>query len=136
MGVFEPKWADLRFIEDSDSATLLEPLVYKVWYKNKEYRFRAPKGFTTDGASIPHWAWPIIGPPMREDYLKSAIIHDFLYRINGCSRKFADDIFYLGMKDCGVPTWKAYAMFLAVRVGGWIGWNKYRRQDGLRKEEG
>lgn len=38
--------------------------------------WQADAGDCTDGASIPAWAQPIIGPPMTPQYLPAAVLHD------------------------------------------------------------
>ena len=38
-----------------------------------------PQGFWTDGASIPRFAWSIVGTPFESDYLQGAVLHDWLY---------------------------------------------------------
>jgi hypothetical protein len=40
----------------------------------------APKGYKTDGASIPPIFWPIIGFPFTGYYVSAAIIHDVYAR--------------------------------------------------------
>lgn len=39
--------------------------------------YTVPKGYITDGASVPRIFW-FIYPPNRPDYLPAAIIHDYL----------------------------------------------------------
>ena len=82
-----------------------------------------PEGFVSDGASIPRWAWPIVGPPLRGKHLEPAVVHDYL-----CERSFklvdyearvmADAAFFLLLKRFGVPYWKRALMYVAVRFWG------------------
>ena len=49
-----------------------------------EYRgtvYIVPKGFSTDGASIPRFLWPLFGTPMEVPRLYVALLHDYLYTI-------------------------------------------------------
>lgn len=74
-----------------------------------------PAGFITDLASVPrlplaYWAF---GNRAR----RAAILHDWLYS-EGWPRDWADSMFYAAALAEGVPKAAAYAMWLAVRVGG------------------
>lgn len=77
----------------------------------------APKGFKTNFASIPQWAWSLIGAPWGR-YGKAAVIHDFVYQKGVYTRKECDFIFLLGMEACQVERLKRYSMYYAVRLGG------------------
>ena len=49
-------------------------------------KFILPKGYTTDGASVPRVFWSLY-PPYKPEWLTACVIHDFL-----CSRAIhADD---------------------------------------------
>lgn len=78
-----------------------------------------PRGFISDGASIPKAAWWIIGSPFDE-YLEASIIHDFLYSAQNTSysRDEADFIFKELMWNTGVSRPKLLAMHAAVRLFG------------------
>lgn len=82
---------------------------------------RIPKGFITDGASIPKFAWSIIGGPLGR-YAAAAVVHDYLYHKKIYSRSKADAIFLEAMGVLKVPWWKRRTMWLAVRMAGWIPW--------------
>ena len=50
-------------------------------------KFILPKGYTTDGASVPRLFWSLY-PPYKPEWLTACVIHDFL-----CSRAIhADNI--------------------------------------------
>jgi len=57
----------------------------------------APEGFVTDLASIPPALWPVLPPTGR--YAYPAIIHDYLYWFQPCSRDQADMVLKLAMQD-------------------------------------
>lgn len=80
---------------------------------------RVPKGFVTDGASIPRVFWNILSP--FGDYFGAAVIHDFLYsKFNkDFSRDEADAIFLEGMTASGVPFLRRTTIYTAVRLFGW-----------------
>ena len=82
--------------------------------------FTIPKGFITDFASVPRCFWSLI-PPMGR-YGKAALLHDYLYNTKSVSRREADRIFLETMFLMGVSRWKAYVMYVAVRVFGWLRW--------------
>lgn len=80
-----------------------------------------PKGKVTDFASVPRILWGLIPPYGR--YTEASVVHDYLYSI-GYNRKQADKIFYELMLKAEVNKFKAYTMFKAVRLFGWIPYNK------------
>ena len=82
------------------------------------------KSGTTDGASIPKWAQPIIGDQYDESYLKAAIVHDhYCYKENHV-RSWRDThrMFYDALLDLGVGNIKAKVMYFAVYWKGpkWV----------------
>ena len=95
---------------------------YHVGHEGSGEVVTVPKGFLTDGASIPRIFWVFVGPPWGK-YGYAAIVHDYLYHIKIYTRKRSDQIFYEAMGVLGVSTWKRRVMFTAVRLVGWIPWN-------------
>lgn len=79
----------------------------------------APRGFLSDGASIPKPAWSIIGSPMDE-YLEEAVIHDLLYSSwnHEYTRSEADLIFRELMWNNDISRVKLSTMWLMVRLFG------------------
>lgn len=74
------------------------------------------KGFVTDFASVPrvpvaYWLFADVGQ-------EAAVIHDFLYTEGKLPRKLADEIFLEALEACGVPAWRRWPMYLAVRTFG------------------
>lgn len=105
-GPVRAEWAS-----DGRTMTLLEDFSYT---DRKKRTWTAPKGMTLDGASIPRWAWPIIGGPFEGRYRDASVIHDA-----GCMLKWAPwpdvhEVFYWGMLDSGVEEWRAKIMYVAV----------------------
>ena len=95
-------------------------------------------GATTDLGSVPQIAWSLGFPPDGVG-VPAYIVHDLLYRTKGTcewsgmtwrtrkapyTRAEADAILRRGLIACGVPTWRATAIWAAVRVGGVTGWGK------------
>lgn len=81
-----------------------------------------PAGFETDLASIPRMFTGLI--PVNGRHRNAAIVHDYLYvsKPDWCSRAMADGIFLEAMAVLGEAGWRRYAMYAAVRVGGWVYW--------------
>jgi len=82
-------------------------------------------GTTSDGASIPRFAWRIIGCPFTGKYTFIAYWHDKMYAAEVMERDIIDDLFYEGMLYYGVEEWRAYSMYKAVRVGGGRTWDRH-----------
>lgn len=80
-------------------------------YKKEIY---IPKGFITDGMSIPKWLQPIIGEPFEGNTLRAAIVHDYLCHYQSESQAFTHGIFREILKLDGVSKWKRNAAWLGV----------------------
>ena len=107
---------------------------YHVGDENSLEIIKVPKGFITDGASIPKFAWSILGGPMGE-YSAAAVVHDYCYKYKLYTRKRCDYIFYEAMQVLEVPFWKRWLMYHAVRTFAWLGWNAHRRRERKKLEE-
>lgn len=93
--------------------------------------FIFPKGFKSDGASIP-WLFQLFVSPYEGDTLNAALVHDALYSAKGhfkigkheyhLTRVQTDRLFKRIMRSSHVPKWKYNAYWLAVRIGGWYPW--------------
>ena len=91
-----------------------------------------PQGFVTDYASIPEGPLRARFIPTGQ-YGRAAVIHDYLYWTQLCSRDQADRIFLLAMIESKVPAATRSEMYEAVRLGGqssWLG-NQQERHLGL-----
>lgn len=79
---------------------------------------------TTDGASIPSWAQPIIGDAYDASFLKAAIVHDhYCYKENRVRTwRQTHRMFYDALNDLGVDPIKAKIMYFAVYWRGprWV----------------
>jgi len=74
------------------------------------------KGFRCDAASIPRVLWGIYPPWARSN--RAAVLHDYLYTVQTCSRERADALFREALLSCGVSSVRAWIMWRAVRLGG------------------
>ena len=90
------------------------------------YDIVIPKGFMCDLASIPRIFQLLI--PVNDEHREAAVLHDWLYVQRGAvgknrlTRKQCDRMFLIAMEETGVPAWKRYSMYFAVRAGGWGAW--------------
>lgn len=103
---------------DNEYWILGEPLTFMVDTRV----FQIPKGFTTDGASIPEvgqllTGWTRWDPPQRW----AAIIHDWLYCAD-VTKDYADHAFRAALLAEGANWWMRTVMYRAVR---WFGHNAY-----------
>ncbi len=122
MGKFEGQYK----IEEYTAYTF-KTLAELSYTTNKGIIHIVPINFITDGASIPKLFWSIIGSPFTGLYKKPSLIHDELYSSQKFKRKYADRVFYDGMKDKGVSFWKRKVMYFAVRSCGWKPWNRHKK---------
>ncbi|WP_060613809.1 DUF1353 domain-containing protein [Pseudomonas brassicacearum] len=75
---------------------------------------------TTDGASIPKWAQPIIGDAYDASFLKAAIVHDHYCYEENRVRSWVEThrMFYYALIDLGIDKVKAKTMYFAVFTFG------------------
>lgn len=102
---------------------ILAPLVWN----RIGYSVTVPAGFATDLASVPRILWRVI-PPWTAN--RCAVLHDFLYYTGSLTRAECDIEFYRAMEAEEISGWRALAMWLGVRIGGWVAWRNHRRRDG------
>lgn len=81
----------------------------------------APKDMLTDFASVPRFP-PLTFALCGDMGHPAAVIHDSLYTSQVLPRPMADDVLLEALQVCGVPAWKARAMWAAVRVAGGSHW--------------
>lgn len=107
-------------IEEQDAFQwrLIQPLIYEGEFDT----FTVPAGTWTDLASIPRILW-IVLPPIGA-HNKAAVLHDRLYRTQPVSRKDADGIFRRILKESYVGFKARWAMYLGVRLFGWLAWRE------------
>lgn len=110
----------LRVGDGLDDWTLVVPLVYE---SRAGRTYTVPPDFTTDLASIPRLAQPLV--PVNGRHRAAAILHDWLYATQTTTRAEADRLFLEAMADSGVGWVKRQAMYAAVRVGGWVAWRRH-----------
>ena len=82
--------------------------------------FTVPKGFVTDGATIPKIFWNILPPVHR--YFPAAIVHDYL--LSTGTRSFADRHFKIALKELDISKVRRFIMHAAVRLNSRINYPK------------
>jgi hypothetical protein len=99
---------------------LLEDFVVRILPEPSGWVVSVPKGYKTDGASIPRFAWPIVGPPLYVPYFPASIIHDYLCDTADTyeQRVLADAVFFLLLQRLHIEVWRRTVMYLAVRWWG------------------
>ncbi len=116
---------------DGEYWILREPMHFEIG-KTNEFII-VPKGFVTDFASAPFLLKPLF--PKSGRYIVAAIVHDYLYWNQSCTKEQADSIFELAMKDAEIGSLQRKTMWAAVDNFGGEAWenNLRRKIDGYLK---
>lgn len=117
---------DLTFDEprlelvDDETHRLVED--WRVEFRGHAWTVRA--GFETDGASIPWLLQLVCGSPNRKPRLFAALVHDAAYSgiLGDMPRDLADDIYRDMQIALGIPAWRAWVEWCALRVFGGPHW--------------
>lgn len=72
-----------------------------------------PKGFQTDGASLPPLLRQYVSP--YGDYFPAAVLHDYLLEKGECTREEAAHWFRKALRHQGMPSWVERPFYWAVR---------------------
>ncbi len=114
--------------DDGEYWVLGSELVFTI--RETGQRIVVPRGFVTDFASVPRIFWTFF--PKHGEYTRAAIVHDFLYWQQQCTREQADELFDIVMADSDVDTTSRYTIYAAVRVWGDDAWegNTEAKADG------
>ncbi len=107
------------------------------------FSLTVPKGFRSDGASVPRLLWSVIGLTPDGPIRAGALLHDFIYRYGGempagsfrvyvrgewaasaqpITRRRADWILRHFAQAAGISPRRALLVWTGVRVGGWWSW--------------
>lgn len=113
---------------DPGEWVLLSPLRWS----GEEWNIIVPDGFITDLASIPKVFRGVFD--QNGASRRSAVLHDWLYCSQICSRRTADYLFLCAMKADGVGFVTRRLMYTAVRAGGWRYYGQ-REGMGLQNED-
>ena len=114
---------DFKPFVDGRNWIVREPLTYKVGISQDS--ITVPVGFVTDLASIP----PALQSFIQQNgpYLLPAVVHDYLYWKQTCTRDQSDQILLLAMIEHAVPEAQRFAIYQAVHFAGMFAWDENAR---------
>lgn len=98
--------------------------VFTLLEEIKHEEITVPKGYSSDGASVPRFLWGTVFPPGDNMALKPAFLHDYVYENHpdGWDRKKADRMFLDELIKAGIPKTRAYIAYIGVRLFGGTHW--------------
>lgn len=113
-----PQTTDDELKDIKDKPLILKNRVFcKIQYGGKSYGFIIKKGYTWDGATIPAFAWALIGSPLDTQFHIASLIHDMICQhhdyINN-NRWLSTTIFCSLLETAKVVRWKRFIMFQSV----------------------
>jgi hypothetical protein len=119
----------VQMFADGDNWMLRGPLVYRIWKTPLE--LEVPVGFVTDFASVPKRLRSFISSTGPE--ANAAVVHDYLYWMQPCTRLEADNLMAIAMEESKVGPHTASVIYQAVTRFGRSAWNsnKAQREQGL-----
>lgn len=117
---------------DGDNWFLTQPLEYEI--RDTGVVVTVPAGFVTDFASIPRPFWSVL--PRWGKYGAPAVVHDYLYWDQRCTRKQADRMLLVAMNETDVGGFWRFIIHRAVSWGGHLAWrgNADLRASGRTRE--
>lgn len=121
---------DLQLIEDIKAKPFIlkRNLHVRVTYKEEVYEFVIPRGYCHDGASIPPFAWLLIGQKTEPRLKLASCVHDYMcehHVVIGSNRQLSTEIFIILCEVFGkFNKVKRYAMKTAINLHQklWCGW--------------
>jgi len=114
---------DFKPFVDGRNWIVREQLTYRIGISQDS--LTVPVGFVTDLASIPPALQSFIqqnGPS-----LLPAVVHDYLYWKQTCTRDQSDQILLLAMIEHAVPEAQRFAIYQAVHFAGMFAWDENAR---------
>ena len=111
----------VRAFGDNEFWITVEDMPYVIGSTSE--RVVIPRGFVTDFASIPQSLWSL-GLSPHGQYSRAAVVHDYLYWSQGCSRAQADRLLLIAMKESKVDTFDEFLVYQGVETGGSGPWSK------------
>lgn len=124
-----PNPVDFRPFSDGRNWIVKEPLTYQVGVSKDSAT--VPRGFVTDLASIPPALQSLI--QQNGPHLLPAVIHDYLYWKQTCTRDQSDQLMLLAMIENQVPLIDQTAIHGAVRAAGGFAWDQNARERKARQ---
>lgn len=108
----------LRIDGNGGAWVVIEPVVYQSGVAGTVLTI--PAGFRTDLASVPRL--PVVFLLFGGTAHKAAVVHDYLYTVRTLDRHIADAVLWEASAAIGVPAWRRWLMWAAVRVFGRAHW--------------
>lgn len=121
-----PEQPIVRSFGDAKHWVTNEDLVWIIGKTNE--KIVVPKGFVTDYASIPPTIGTLVGLTKNGKYDRAAVIHDFLYWSQGCTRAQSDRLLVIAMKESSVAGLDSFKIFQGVSKGGKYAWEQNKRE--------
>ena len=114
---------DFKPFVDGRNWIVREQLTYRIGISQDS--ITVPVGFVTDLASIP----PALQSFIQQNgpYLLPAVVHDYLYWKQTCTRDQSDQILLLAMIEHAVPEAQRFAIYQAVHFAGMFAWDENAR---------
>ena len=127
----------VRGFADGTNWMLQSPLIHE-FGKNDRFFIIVPRGFVTDFASIPQPLEILHARISIGRYGNAAVVHDYLYWRQDCTREQSDKILEIAMEEAGVSFLERKLIYETVRQLGQSAWdgNKHARQSGLMRTVG
>lgn len=119
-----PSSPALRGFGNNEAFILVEDMKYTIG--STKDTIVVPKGFVTNNASIPKAFWSL-GLTPHGQYSRASIIHDYLYWSQACTRKQADQLMVIMMKESNVGWFDETVIYNGVHAGGEGAWKKNTR---------
>lgn len=123
---------DCRALPDGTNWELLRDLVADVGQPGGKDSIRIKKGFITDFGSVPGWAQVFVSPQGKAK--PAYVLHDFLYRNQPYNQLVCDGLLVDAMESLGVSWLQRKLVYRALRVGGWITYNRYTKELRIKHE--
>ena len=89
-----------------------------VWQDPDGDMFVVPRGYVSDGASVPKVLWSLSGGPFDEAYVRAAILHDWQCERRVQTSDQVHERFYRGMRADNVSWLVARSFYRVVLVRG------------------
>ena len=96
-----------REFADGDAWTIEAPMEWRIG--ETDTVLVVPQGFVHDKASVPRALWSFF--PKSGPYTRAAVIHDYLYWAQPCTREQSDNLLMIAMKESGVSWFRRTSVY-------------------------
>jgi len=113
---------------DGDRLVFVTDCIVQLPWKGFSGHLVELEGNSWDGATIPWFAWSVIGHPLKKEFRWASYWHDRFCEQSEVveDRTVADAVFLKLLREAGVVKWRRLAMWLAVRFYGVFVWRLRR----------